>query len=123
MATLLGAYGFKSDAEGLAYNGNPIDILEPLAHAKVPLLHVCGDTDTAVPYEENSAILKSRYEAMGGPVEVILKKRGGARNLRAREPDSDSELHPAACRLSEVSVPHPVGRKAIPGNRQLEKLP
>jgi pimeloyl-ACP methyl ester carboxylesterase len=73
----LQTYGLKSDAEGLAYRGNPIDILEPLARAKVPLLHVCGDKDTAVPYDENTEILKSRYEAMGGPIEIILKKGVG----------------------------------------------
>jgi pimeloyl-ACP methyl ester carboxylesterase len=73
----LKAYGYKSDPEGLAHHGNPIDLLEPLARAKVPLLHVCGDKDTCTPYEENSGIVKSRYEAMGGPIEIILKKGVG----------------------------------------------
>jgi pimeloyl-ACP methyl ester carboxylesterase len=82
----LKTYGFKSDAEGLAYAGNPIDILEPLARARVPLLHVCGDKDTATPYEENSAIVKSRYEEMGGPIEIILKKGIGHESCGLEDP-------------------------------------
>jgi pimeloyl-ACP methyl ester carboxylesterase len=70
---MLKTYHFKSDEEALAYHGNPIDILEPLAQARVPLLHVCGDSDTTVPYAENSAIVKSRYEQLGGNIQVILK--------------------------------------------------
>jgi pimeloyl-ACP methyl ester carboxylesterase len=51
---LLKTYGFKSDAEALAYRGSPVDLLEPLAKARVPILHVCGDRDSIVPVEENS---------------------------------------------------------------------
>jgi sialate O-acetylesterase len=69
-------YGFASDADALAYQYNPIDLLEPLANAGVPLLHVCGLVDVTVPYEENSAIMKQRYEALGGPIQVILKEGG-----------------------------------------------
>lgn len=71
---LLETYAFKSDAEALAYRGSPIDLLEPLAKARVPILHVCGDSDTTVPVEENSAVLKRRYEALGGEMDLILKK-------------------------------------------------
>ena len=46
---LLGAYGFKDDAEALAYRLNPVDNLAPLAGAKVPLLLVYGDSDPVVP--------------------------------------------------------------------------
>ena len=66
-------YGFKDEAEALAYDKNPIDNLAPLAKAKVPLLHICGDADEAVPYPENTVILKSRYEALGGKIHVIVK--------------------------------------------------
>jgi pimeloyl-ACP methyl ester carboxylesterase len=67
-------YGFSSDAEALAYDQNPIDLLEPLAEAGVPLLFVCGLADTTVPYEENGAIVKERYEQLGGSIQVILKE-------------------------------------------------
>jgi hypothetical protein len=69
---LLKTYGFNSDAEALAYRGSPIDLLEPLAKARVPILHNCGGSDTAVPVEENSAVLKRRYEALGGKIDLIV---------------------------------------------------
>jgi pimeloyl-ACP methyl ester carboxylesterase len=66
-------YGFASEAEALAYQGNPIDNLAPLAAAGIPLLHVCGDADSAVPIGENTVILAQRYGALGGHIEVIMK--------------------------------------------------
>jgi len=74
---VLNSYGFKTEAEALAYDKNPVDILKPLADAKVPILHVCGTADPIVPYEENAAIVKERYEKMGGPIQVILKPGAG----------------------------------------------
>lgn len=70
---LLADYGFKSEAEALAYAKNPIDNLAPLARAGIPLLHVCGDADDIVPYAENTALVKERYEKLGGRIQVILK--------------------------------------------------
>lgn len=70
---LLALYGFASEAEAMAYAKNPIDNLEPLARAHVPLIHVCGDADEVVPYEENTVILKERYEKLGGEIRVIVK--------------------------------------------------
>ncbi len=66
-------YGFKDEAEALAYDKNPIDNLAPLAKAKVPLLHICGDADEVVPYPENTVILKKRYEELGGKMHLIVK--------------------------------------------------
>ncbi len=70
---LIQDYGFKSEAEALAYKGNPIDSLKPLARAGVPLIHVCGDADEVVPYPENTVLLRERYEKLGGKIEVIVK--------------------------------------------------
>lgn len=67
------AYGLASDEEALGYKLNPIDNLEPLAKAKIPLLHVCGAADDVVPIEENSLIVQKRYEALGGPFVLISK--------------------------------------------------
>ena len=69
-------YGFQSDEEALAAPVSPIDWLKPLADAKVPILMGFGTQDTAVPYEENGAILKERYEALGGDIHVILEDKG-----------------------------------------------
>ncbi|MCP5540997.1 MAG: SMP-30/gluconolactonase/LRE family protein [Akkermansiaceae bacterium] len=51
----------------------PLDRLEPLAKAKVPILSVCGGADAVVPFAENSAILEERYRALGGEIEVVVK--------------------------------------------------
>jgi pimeloyl-ACP methyl ester carboxylesterase len=66
-------WGFSSEAEALAYPGNPIDNLAPLAKAGVPLLHVFGDADDVVPWEENTGLIESRYKALGGSITLIRK--------------------------------------------------
>lgn len=66
-------WGFKDEAEALAYKGNPVNNLEPLAKAGVPLLHVFGDADDVVPWEENTGLIESRYKALGGSVTLIRK--------------------------------------------------
>jgi pimeloyl-ACP methyl ester carboxylesterase len=66
-------YGFADEAAALAYKGNPVDNLAPLAQAKVPLLHVFGDADDVVPWEENTGIIAERYKALGGDITLIRK--------------------------------------------------
>ena len=66
-------YGFKSEAEALAYPGNPVDRLAPLAKAKVPLLHVYGDADEVVPWDENTGVIAERYRKLGGSITLIAK--------------------------------------------------
>lgn len=70
---LLKAYGFASDDEALAYGGNPVDNLAPLAKANIPLLHVYGDADTVVPWQENTGIVAERYRQLGGSITLIPK--------------------------------------------------
>lgn len=66
------AYGL-SEEEAMAYEFNPIDNLKPLAEAKIPILSICGDADTVVPFAENTAIVEKRYKELGGSIEVISK--------------------------------------------------
>ena len=66
-------YGFADDAAALAWTGNPVDTLAPLAKAGVALIHVVGDADDVVPPEENGLVVAERYRALGGTVEVIHK--------------------------------------------------
>lgn len=73
----LAAYGFADEAAALAYQGNPIDTLGPLAKAGVALIHVVGDADDVVPPAENAAIVEQRYRALGGTIEVIHKPTCG----------------------------------------------
>lgn len=70
---VLDQWGFRDDAEAVAYKGNPVDNLKPLADAKVPLLHVFGDADEVVPWEENTGLVAERYNALGGSIELIRK--------------------------------------------------
>ena len=56
---------------------NPIDRIAPLAKLKVPVFHLHGDSDRVVPLAYNSALLKERYRALGGPMEVQVIKGGG----------------------------------------------
>jgi predicted esterase len=51
---------------------NPIDRLEPLAKAGVPILHIHGDSDKVVPLEKNSQIVSDRYSALGGKMKLIV---------------------------------------------------
>lgn len=66
-----------TDSEMQHFKGNPIDNLAPIAAAGIPIISVCGDSDQSVPYERNMDVIRSRYIAAGGPVEVILKKGCG----------------------------------------------
>ena len=71
-------YHLESDEQAMEWKKyNPIDILEPIAKARIPIIHVCGDADTAVPMAENTDVLKERYEKLGGHVELIVKKGVG----------------------------------------------
>ena len=66
-------YGFANEAEALAYDKNPVDNLRPLAEAHVPLLHIYGDADDVVPWEENTGIVAERYKQLGGHITLIAK--------------------------------------------------
>lgn len=72
---LLVVYGF-SEEQALAYDKNPVDNLQPLAKAGIPILAVIGDADEVVPVEENIDLVEKRYLALGGKVEVIRKPGG-----------------------------------------------
>ena len=65
-------YGLTEE-QAQKYRFNPVDNLAPLAKAKIPLLHVCGDADDVVPINENTLVVKERYEKLGGPIKVIVK--------------------------------------------------
>lgn len=69
---LLKVYGLTEE-QALAYKLNPVDNLAPLAAAKIPILHVCGDSDDVVPMDENTRVVETRYKALGGEMIVIAK--------------------------------------------------
>lgn len=53
----------------------PLDNLSPLAKAKVPILHVCGELDPHL--KDNTLVVEKRYKQLGGQIEVTLKKNDG----------------------------------------------
>jgi len=81
----LQAYGL-TEAEALRYRHNPVDNLQPLARAGVPLLHVVGDVDVVVPVEENTAIIEARYKQAGGSIRVIHKPDVGHHPHALKDP-------------------------------------
>ena len=70
-------YGFSSEDEFIAYDGNPIDNLLPLAENNIPILHVYGDSDEVVPWNENTGVVAERYQQMGGDIKLISKSECG----------------------------------------------
>ncbi len=105
---VLQQYGFENDEQALAYDGNPVDRLEPLAKAGIPLLHVYGEADQVVPWEENTGLLASRYRALGGSIELIAKPGVGhhPHGLKDSRPIVEFFLKHAV-----VSAPSPTVKK------------
>jgi len=73
---LKAVYGFASDEEAKVYNNNPLDQLESLASARVPILHTVGLDDRIVPPEENTFLLVNSYIRLGGVATVVPCTQG-----------------------------------------------
>ncbi|MGE5295565.1 MAG: prolyl oligopeptidase family serine peptidase, partial [Solirubrobacterales bacterium] len=84
-AEVLKAYEMTED-QAMKAKCNPIDNLEPLARAGIPLLHVVGDADEVVPLAENTTVLEGRYKALGGSIQVIHKPGVGHHPHSLRDP-------------------------------------
>jgi hypothetical protein len=81
IAKAAGAYGMKpEELEVHLKEHNPIDRLAPLARTGVPLFAIHGDVDTVVPLEVNSGLVKKRYTALGGSMQLIIP-RGQGHNM------------------------------------------
>lgn len=76
-----------TEEEALKAKCNPIDKLQPLAKANVPLLHVVGDADDIVPVKENTAIIEQRYKKLGGTIKVIHKPGIGHHPHSLKDPE------------------------------------
>ena len=70
-------WNLKDNEVDSHFQGNAIYKLEKLKDAHIPIIAVCGDSDTDVPYEENMKKIRDAYQEMGGVVELILKKGCG----------------------------------------------
>lgn len=78
-------YGLTEET-AKTFKGNPIDDLEALAKAGVPLLHICGAADDVVPMEENTNVIESRYKALQGDIKVIAKEGVGHHPHSLKDP-------------------------------------
>jgi pimeloyl-ACP methyl ester carboxylesterase len=68
-----GAYGLTADELTRSLEKyNPVDRLQPLADAQVPIFHIHGDVDVTVPLQANSEALAHRYRELGGSMEVVV---------------------------------------------------
>jgi len=78
LARASSAYGMSvSEMQEKLDDYKPIDNLAPLATARVPILHLHGDSDKVVPLEENSLELSRRYRALGGDMQLLVVKGKG----------------------------------------------
>jgi sialidase-1 len=68
--TCLKEYGLTEDSVQ-QFKGNPIDVLAPIAKAKIPALHIVSLSDVIVPPAENTFVLADRYRALGGEIDII----------------------------------------------------
>jgi len=93
-------FGFKSEAEALAWKGGPIDRLEPIAKAKIPIIHVYGDADEVVPADENTLVLAERYKKLGGEITLIPKPGVGHHPHGLEDPTPVVEFIRKACAVN-----------------------
>ena len=73
-----GAFDMKADElKTRLKEFNPVDRLEGLAKARVPLFAIHGDADKVVPLEANSGRVKERYAALGAPMTLVVPPQQG----------------------------------------------
>jgi len=91
---------------------NPIERLEALAQAGVPVFHIQGDQDQVVPLKDNSAILAERYKAFGGSVDVEVVP-GGKHDMWPGWFQSQNLVRFVLTRLNRPLHQHPVPRNDL----------
>ena len=76
---VLKEYGFKNEEEAMAYGDNPIDNLQPIVDARIPIMHIITEDDAIVPPKENTYVLKERLEKLGHPFFYVISIDKGNR--------------------------------------------
>lgn len=74
-AECLASYGLTDEQVATA-KVSPMDRIDELVRAKIPIIGVSGDADESVPFRDNLAKFAERYRAAGGHIEVIVKPGG-----------------------------------------------
>lgn len=70
---LIKCYEFTSESEAMAWPKNPVDNVAPLVKAGIPLVHVYGDADEIVPWDENTKVIAERVKALRGDIKLFCK--------------------------------------------------
>ncbi len=70
-------FNLKTEEDAMAFKGNPLDLVNKIAKAGFPMLHVVGDADDIVPVSENTALFEKRIKERGGVIQVIHKPAVG----------------------------------------------
>ncbi|WP_167859343.1 SGNH/GDSL hydrolase family protein [Paenibacillus cymbidii] len=65
-------YGLTESAAD-SFTGNPLDKVDAIAAAGIPVILVAGDADAVVPYPENGELFAKRFSQRGGTIEVYVK--------------------------------------------------
>ena len=63
----------------MAYEDNPIDNLQPIVDARIPIMHIVTEDDAIVPPRENTYVLKERPEQLGLPFFYVISIEKGDR--------------------------------------------
>lgn len=66
-------FRLATEADALAFSGNPLDLAPRIAKGGYPMLHICGDADETVPIEENTDLFEKAIRAGGGEITVVRK--------------------------------------------------
>ena len=68
-AECLACYGLTAEQVATA-KVSPLDRIEPVARAGIPIIGVSGDADEAVDMKKNLGVLAQRYRAAGGTIKT-----------------------------------------------------
>lgn len=78
-------YGFDEKTINTCYKA-PLDRIDILVKAGIPIIIVAGDADDLVPYKENAAKLVEGFKTLGGMLRLILKPGVGHHPHSLKEP-------------------------------------
>jgi alpha-L-fucosidase 2 len=84
-------YGFADEAALQRFQGNPIDLLEPIAKARLPLRHIISLNDRVVPPEQNTLEAQRRLRALGHDLEIVTIAEGTEKSKGHQFPDTAVE--------------------------------
>jgi hypothetical protein len=74
----------------------PLDNLEPLAQAKVPILHIVDPADPG--FEANTVAAQKKYQTLGGSLKLVTEPGHGRRPLVVDDPEPVVEFITGAAR-------------------------